>query len=271
MAASAFPREERIGLLAAFVAHGAMLALIVFRPDTGDIVRPPERIAVTLSDEVSLVSTSPDPFSDAAPDLAPTLGDAPAFEPDTAEVIPAREPPRAAPVPSRLAPRITPRRPPDARERRRPDRTARSAPPAARPARRPGGSRLGNNFLEGVSNSDRGRSNSAPAAAFGSREQASLENAISRQLRPHWIAPEGVDVELLVTTVRFRLAKDGSLTGEPRVLRQTGRTQANTNQLSRHAEQAVRAVKLAAPFNLPPQFYAQWRTVTLNFDRNLAR
>ena len=106
MTASALPREERVGLLAAVMVHGALLAILVFRPVSGDVVRPPERITVTLSDEVGLVSTSPDPFSDVAPDVAPTIGEAPADEATEAELAPALAPPRR----------------PNIRERRRPDR-----------------------------------------------------------------------------------------------------------------------------------------------------
>ena len=34
-------------------------------------------------------------------------------------------------------------------------------------------------------------------------------------------------------------------------------------------EQAIRAVRLAAPFNLPEEFYDKWKTVNSRFDRRL--
>ena len=42
--------------------------------------------------------------------------------------------------------------------------------------------------------------------------QASLAAAVRRQLKPHWKAPTGADVEQLRTELSIRLAKDGSVT-----------------------------------------------------------
>lgn len=305
MATSAFQREEKIGLGTALAVHVALVAILMLRSTTGDVVVPPERIEVTLSDEVGLTSTSPSPSRDAAPDLAPTIGEMVEAAPEIIEAAPAPVPPVAAPEPE-PAPRPSPRPAPAPSPRPSPKPSPSPAPrpspapspsPAPRPAPKPkqeapakkeaprptpprkadpkpaeksGGSRVGADFLEGVSNSSTGRSSSA-AATFGAREQASLASAISRQLRPHWSAPQGADAELLVTRLRFRLNRDGTLAGEPEVLSTTGRTDTNAPQVQRHQEQAVRAVKLAAPFDLPPQFYDHWRTITSNFDRNLSR
>ncbi len=265
----AFRQEEGLGLAAAIIAHAALLAFLVLRPVGGDIVKPPERIAVSLSDEVGLVAASPQPAADAAPDLAPTIGDAPPSEPEVAEPAPVRPtpvvtPPRPRPTPAR----VVERRPQqDLRPRRRPDRP--SPPSRAQPPQRSGGSRLGNDFLEGVTNSDRGSSTSAPAAAFGPREQASLAGAITRQLRPHWSAPSGVDVEQLVSVVSWQLNRDGSLRGRPRCVDQRGITESNRPQALLHCERAIRAVQLAAPFNLPEQFYSRWDDLEWDFDRRL--
>lgn len=110
----------------------------------------------------------------------------------------------------------------------------------------------------------------SPAAKFGPREQAALSGAITRALRPHWAAPQGVDVEKLVTYLSWELNPDGSLKGRPRVVRQTGVTPSNQAQKDRHAELAIRAVQKAAPFNLPDQFYDKWKRVkSWRFDRRL--
>jgi len=269
MSAYALQGDERIGLLTAVIAHAALIAMLVMRPATGDVVRPPERITVTLSDEIGLTSTSPDPFSDAAPDVAPTIGEAPAVEPTPAEV---REPPRVAPVPPRQT-RVVARRPvPDTRERRRPDRPAATPRPASRPAQRAGGSRLGNNFLEGVQGgTGTQRSGGPPAKAIGPRVRSALAGQISRQLYPYWSSPQGVDVEQLVTVLTWNLNKDGSLSGQPRVVTQLGVTAANRAQTNRHAEQAIRAIQLAAPFNLPPEYYDGWKRIKFDFDKSLSR
>ena len=49
-------------------------------------------------------------------------------------------------------------------------------------------------------------------------------------------------------------------------------TDANRAQAPRHAEQAIRAVRLAAPFDLPEQYYNAWRHITeFRFDRRLSQ
>ena len=116
-----------------------------------------------------------------------------------------------------------------------------------------------------------GASQTPPVATVGPAVRSAIGQAIGRQLKPHWVVPQGAETELLVTRVRFRLARDGSLVGEPEVLDTTGVTDANRNQVQRHREQALRAIRLAAPFDLPEEFYSAWQVVTSNFDRRLAQ
>ena len=109
-------------------------------------------------------------------------------------------------------------------------------------------------------------------AAIGPAVRSSLAGAISRQLKPKWAAPQGVDVDQLVTILAWDMNADGSLAGAPRVVRQEGIDDANRAQASRHAEQAVRAVRLAAPFNLPSEYYDAWKRVgSFRFDRKLSQ
>lgn len=269
MVAATFTKEERVGLGIAILAHIALLAMLLFRPAPGDIVKPPERIEVTLSDEVGLTSTSPEPMAAAAPDVAPEIGERAPAEPDLSEHTPVEPAPVARPDRPRPAPvaaaRPLPR--PVVRPISRPRRIDR---PARRPPSKSGGSRVGNDFLEGTPGArDSGRSTSPSAAAIGPRVRSALSGAIRRQLKPHWSAPQGADAELLVTTVRFKLARDGSLVGEPEALDTRGQNDANATQVARHREQAIRAVKLAAPFNLPTEYYSDWRQITTNFDKRL--
>jgi hypothetical protein len=77
---------------------------------------------------------------------------------------------------------------------------------------------------------------------------------------------------LLVTELAFDLNEDGSLQGRPRVLRQSGVTDTNRAQQALHAERAIRAVQLAAPFDLPDEYYEAWKSIRgARFDRNLSR
>lgn len=243
-------------------------------------------------------------------DPAPASEPAPAADPAPLPPEPApRVIERAAPPAPRPIPKPEPRKPeprkietrkpeppkPTVRETAKPkpnaiDRlsntTAASSKPAAKPSTakpapskattppaKSGGSRFAEAFKSGTPGATSETSTGAPAASIGPRQISALNAAIGRQLKPHWRgkAPEGADAELLVTKVSFRLNRDGSLAGEPQVLATSGQTDANQPQVARHQEQAVRAVKLAAPFDLPEPLYDGWKVVTTNFDRRLSQ
>ncbi|AKQ42728.1 hypothetical protein CP97_12805 [Aurantiacibacter atlanticus] len=264
--------EERVGIGAAVVAHVALaIALSMQIGRELPVPTPPERVDVSLATEISMESTAPDPSAQPAASFAPVITELPQPPQEVIEMPPVE--PR--PVPT-TAPRPVPTTPPTARSSARPTpaptstarATQRPTPtPTATATQRAGGSRIGDNFLEGSSMSD-GNSGS-PAATFGSAERASLASAITRQIRPHWTSPSGVDVDQLVTVVAWSLNRDGSLSGRPRCVTQRGVNDSNHPQAALHCERAIRAVTLAAPFNLPNQFYTQWDDLEWDFDRRL--
>lgn len=261
--------EDRIGLGVAVLLH-ALLAValamqVLFAPDP---FVPPERVAVSLATEVSLESTAPEPVPESRAAIAPTLSDVPAPEADdatTAADSQASVPPRPA---SRAATRPERRTPFPDTDRVRPDRQPEQ--PARSNNTPAGGSRIGDNFLEGQGSSTRTDETRAPAATFGRAERAALSSAITRQLRPHWNAPTGVDAEKLVSIVSWRLNQNGSLAGRPTCRNQASSiTDSNRPQAALHCERAIRAVQLAAPFDLPEQFYSRWDDLEWQFDRRL--
>jgi hypothetical protein len=136
-----------------------------------------------------------------------------------------------------------------------------------------GGSRIGDDFLKGLPGAHAsGKSTSPPAKEAGPEVKAGLSSAISRAIKPRWVAPQGADAEQLVTILAWNLNPDGTLDGSPHVVRQEGITDSNRPQASRHAEQAVRAVELAAPFQLPPEYYSTWKRIgAFRFDRKLSQ
>ena len=281
MATLGLRKDERIGLIVAVALHAAVLGALFLDPHTDEVVRPPDRIEVTISDDYGLTSTSPDPYSQAAADVAPTIGEpAPAPEP---EVRPSPLPPqpkarpveaaRPTPQPKKAPPRETP---PDRRKSAidaivsSPNKA--SPKPSPKPAAQAGGTRIGSDFLEGVQGAQSTQGKGTPAAAIGPQVRSALSSAITRQLKPHWQAPQGPQAEELVTYLAFNLNKDGTLAGRPSVVRQAGITEVNRTQASRHAEQAVRAVQLAAPFDLPPEYYHAWKRVSsFKFDKRLSQ
>jgi outer membrane biosynthesis protein TonB len=294
-------REERFGLGAAALLHVALVAALMInvRDDPANL-SPPERMEVSLASEVSLQATAPEPSAVPQASIAPVLAPepAPVVEQVPEPVVRSEPEPEPRPRPTRAAERPAPEPRPTASPRPRPSpapratatarptpsprptasaRPSRPAPaPSARPSPRPtqatrgGGSRIGADFLEGTSAGERSETRGTPAATFGAAEQASLQQAINRELRPHWSAPQGVDAEKLVTVLSWELNRDGSLKGRPQVVSQSGINDSNRPQADLHAERAIRAVQLAAPFDLPEEFYDKWRRIRdWRFDRRL--
>lgn len=145
-----------------------------------------------------------------------------------------------------------------------------AAPATHQPA---GATRIGNDFLKGVAGGKTsGKATTQGAAVIGPEVKSALSGAITRQLKPHWVAPEGADADALITVLAWDLNRDGTIAGTPRVISQSGITDSNRPQVARHAEQAIRAVELAAPFQLPPQYYDAWKHVrSFQFNRKLSQ
>lgn len=257
MAATALRSEERIGLALALAAHAALFAWLALNPPAPTPHPPPERMSVTLSEDVGLTSTAPQPAAAAAPDEAPVPGDVP---PPVPEPVAAPKPPPVPAVRPVLKPAPVPPKPTPAKAVPAKPAPAKPAPPA--PAKAAGGSRIGNDFLKGVTGAQgQSRSTNPPAAAIGPATRTALSAAILRQIKPNWQGrvPQGVDADKLVSIIAIELKPDGSLAGPPRLVAQEGINDANRAQATRHAEAAIRAVQLAAPFILPIQLYDAWK------------
>ncbi|UVI40618.1 energy transducer TonB [Qipengyuania spongiae] len=285
-----FSGEERIGLFVAAVLHLALVLVLLLQPSKREEIIPVERMTVNLAEDVGMEATAPDPVPESRAAIAPTIADTPAPAPEPVAQLEPQPVPQPVQQPvrrpvERTRPAPAPTRPAQAQPRRRPDppraerpapeqpRQAQPRPAPSRPAERSGGSRIGDNFLAGAGDSTRSSETRTPASQIGASAKASLVQAISRRIKPHWSPPNGPEVEEITTFLRFRLNENGSLAGRPEVVRQTGVNDVNRAQASRHAEQAIRAVQLAAPFSdLPEEYYEAWKLVgPFSFDWRLAQ
>ncbi|WP_082698077.1 cell envelope integrity protein TolA [Novosphingobium fuchskuhlense] len=275
-------------LIIALAAHAGLIAALTLAPPGRTIMSPPERMTVTFADETADTSTSPDPNEAAAADVAPVIGE-PAPEPVAAEPVPQMAPPQPLPKPApaqqpqakpapqpRPAPKAAPLPPPRAAPAAPPKPAARPAaasPPADPRQRRrsdaPGGaSQLGPDFLKGINTGTRPGATGNPADAASEQVKAAIRVTINRKVLPPWNScpVNGVEIEKLRASVTFQLDRGGNITSiAPPVL--SGQTPANTPQVSRFTECAVRAIRTAAPFNLPPESYEFWKTYKLNFRK----
>ena len=295
--------EERIGLVLAIALHAGVLALLVVNRAEKPLP-PPPRMEVTLSDKVGLADSAPTTHELAAADIAPRLGAAPPPPPPVkAPPLPQPAPPKPLPMPmprplppppKPAPPKPAPPKPAPPKPTPRPTAAPSPVPsphlvlrphaalaaPDSAPVDRPahpvkttGGSRIGADFLQGVTSANTtGKAKTPPAPVAGPAVQSAIAGVISRQLKEHWSAPQGVDADKLVTILTFDLNRDGTLNGPPRVVRQEGVTDSNRPQAARHVEQAIRAVELAEPFQLPPEYYDTWKHIgSSRFDRKMSQ
>ncbi|MEQ8741812.1 MAG: outer membrane biosynthesis protein TonB [Parasphingorhabdus sp.] len=254
-------KAEKIGLGIAAAGHVALFGALSLSilSSTNEAFRN-KPIEVMIADEVGLESAAPDPaMITPATSVAPELG-----APEESSFVapePLPQPPKAEAKPT---PAVKPA--PVSREpRRRPDKPTSVAPkaePKPKPQPKPRGSRLGDDFLKGVTDAPSVSRNQNIAAEKASPAAvASLERELYRLIKQKWRPPTGADAELLRTTVTARLDSSGRIIGRPTATT-TGITPSNRSQVEIHQERAIAAVQLAAPFTtFPEKFYDEWKVI----------
>ncbi len=280
-------RADATGLGVAAAGHILLFGVLSLGLITAPKPVPPltQPVDIQIVDEVGLTDTAPNPSPvEPASSAAPEVGaprEAPVAEPappPTPKVAPAPAPPK--PVPPKPTPKVaTPAPTPSTAPKPAPKAASKPAPTPPRPKLaldlpRPGGatprgSRLGADFLKGVSDRPSESTAQTPRAAAGPAVEASLAREVLRQLKPHWKAPTGADAEQLRTTLSISLTRDGQVAAV-RVIETTGITASNRAQVKLHQEAAVKAVRLAAPFVLPAELYDAWKVLEpVGFDKRL--
>ena len=257
-------RAERAGLGIAVVAHAVLftaLSLNLLKPPALPKIQT-DPIEVLIVDKVALESSAPDPSPAAAPAPAEVVPP----EPEVATPTPTPLPPKPQPVPQ---PKPVPKPvvKPVAKTASKP---AKPLQESVKPTRRPG---LSRDLVSGLSDTPKANSvaSGTPAKTASPAVASSIGAEIRRQLKPHWKSPSGADVELLRTTLIVRLKRDGSIDGSPTLDAQSGANESNRSQARLHVDQAIRAVRLAAPFNLPSEYYDAWKVIRPTFDKRLSQ
>ncbi|MDQ2893310.1 MAG: cell envelope biogenesis protein TolA, partial [Pseudomonadota bacterium] len=197
----------------------------------------------------------PAPAPKPAPVRAKPKPAPPAAEQAAAKAAPAK--PTAAAKPSRAAPSST-------------KGTGSKADSAAA---KPRGSRLGANFLEGLTDKPSTSKSTAPVAAkIDARALASIQQAIARQIQPcadRQVNP-GPGANEIVTVLNLRLNDDGTLAATPKMLRQTGVNGENDRYRQRVVDLGVAAFKGCSPLKLPAEYYSTpaggWNNINYNWQ-----
>ncbi len=229
-----------------------------------------------------LPSPTPAPAPTPRPEPRPEPAPAPRPEPKPQSKPQPKPQPKPKPAPKAEAkPAEKPKPAPKAEAKPVAKPAAKPSKPATKPApakstssgegkaTAPRGSRLGPNFLAGI-NTEKSAPAESGTGAVSEAQARALEQEIRRQLKPYWKAPTGADADQLVTVLRWRLNRDGSIASGPELVSQTGKTASNAPQQQLHVEAAMKAVKAAAPFKLPAEFYDYWKTISSSrFDKRL--
>ncbi|OYY71576.1 cell envelope biogenesis protein TolA [Sphingomonas sp. 28-63-12] len=275
-------RSDTAGLTIAIILHVAVFALLsasfLAAPKPMKSLEAP--IDVSLVDEVGLVATAPQfkvpPAESRAPDAGPPE-DAPPPEPKPAAPLPVPPAPQPKPAPPAKPAEFAkpnPKKPtPEAPQQAAKSPPKREAAPAtpARPSRaastgtdpssskpRPRGSRLGDDFLKGLTDKPSPSKSVTPrAAVIDARALASIQDAISRQIQPcadRQVNP-GPGANEIVTVLNLRLNPDGTLAATPTMVRQTGTDGEAGRYARRVIDLGIAAFKGCSPLRLPPEYY----------------
>jgi len=257
-------RAEAAGLGVAIVAHAALLAALTFGLFSATAPTPPApSIEVSFVDQVALDAASPAPAS-APPPSADEMG-VPDDAPTPSEAAP--EAPVLAPAPVARETPAPVQRQSDARDRRRPEE------PRQTTGQRQRAARLADLNLDSLGRDPAARPtpNAAPAAAMSAQAAANIAQAIIRQIQPcanRQVHP-GPGAERIVTPIRLRLNRDGTLQGRPTVGTQRGLDDENSRYAQRVADLAINAFVSCAPLRgLPADLYAVprgWSNFTMNY------
>ncbi len=255
-------KAEKIGLGVAAAGHivlfGVLSLSIVAQPDEAFKPKP---IEVMIADEVGLESAAPNPSKiTPATSVAPELGDPEPAELTELEPLPLTQAPELRPT----RPKASPAPKPKAKSKPKPKAKAKPkrAKPKTTPKKKPKGSRLGKDFLKGVTDAASvSRNQNIRAQKASASAVASLQRELYRLVKRRWRPPTGADAEKLRTTVTARLDRSGKVVGTP-TAKTTGITASNRAQVGVHQERAIAAVKLAAPFtSFPEKYYNEWKVI----------
>jgi hypothetical protein len=122
-------------------------------------------------------------------------------------------------------------------------------------------------LLKGVIGASAGKGETARAAISGAAMNG-LAAAIKRQVQPCYELGglSGTPAMQIVTTLRLRYNRDGSVAGNPQIVEQTGISAGNRAYAQQIAEVARRAVLRCSPVHLPAELYeGGWDDLNFRF------
>lgn len=245
-------RAERLGFGVAIGLHLALLALLSFEWAARERVDINPPMEVDLVADTGPVSTAPE--ISAAPPAA-KLGEEEALSRDAPAAPPAPPPQAATPTKAPAAKTPPTKAPPT------------KAPPTRRPPNTPTGRLDGitDGLTKAPTKAPPGKG--VPAAQTAAEVRKSIDVAIDGKILPFWRrnVPSGIDIDQLRVVIEIRLNQNGSIADIRQKGELSGKTDSNAPQQALFVERAIRSVRQAAPFDLPAEYYDQWRVWDVTF------
>ena len=247
-------RSERTGLGLSVAGHVGLLVILSLNlMSVRELPKLSEPMDVMLVDKAGLTSAAPvvakeAPQAAEAPEVAKTVEEAPPPEPAPAPPKPVPTPPKPAPSPKAVA---------------------KPAPPAPPAPAKPKATSLGTDFLRGIPvEKSTGKAAAPRAAAISPIAMNGLAALIASQVKPCYTIPAGgTDTTSIISRVRLRLKKDGSIAVAPEIIGNLGVNSANQPYLRQMNEAATRALQRCAPYKLPAELYeGGWDDLIFRFN-----
>ena len=262
-------RAEKIGTGAALLFHVALIGAMSMSLAQINSTPEPPAMEVELVEEVGLTAAAPQQIVvPPPPSQAPEMGEA--------EPVEAAAPPPPLPRPT-PAPVVKPA-PPRPAATPKPSQVVRPTPPRATPKPAPRVSRIGDDFLKGISDDKLApRAGPAPkpaAATVSASAMAGIVQAIRRQVQPcadRQVNP-GPGASRIKVRMRLQLRRNGRLSAPPRVIGTSGVDDENARYEERVKDLAVATFVGCAPLvGLPPELYETesgqgWSDFIMNYN-----
>ncbi|MFN7111525.1 MAG: hypothetical protein ACK4M2_07795 [Brevundimonas sp.] len=260
-------RRPSPAILGSIALHAGVVALaLVSFSHKADEPKPlVNSVPVTIVSETVIEAAAadnpqPEPSPDdaaTAPVSAPETPTPPVPQPTPPPPTPTPAPPRPTPRPTPTPPRPTPPRPsPPTPEKARPTPPRPTPSTPARPAPKRDEPSLDLDALAGPTRptNNRGRpATGQQGVGTASRATGPQLAALAGQVNPHWnLNCDLPGMDAMTIRVTVRLTSDGQIVGSPRL------EQPRNDATWRAASDAMlRALRAAAPFNVPTGFQAQ--------------
>jgi outer membrane biosynthesis protein TonB len=272
-------RAELAGTGAALAFHVALVAALSLSLASVDSVPEPPSMEVELVEDVALTAATATPLvAPPPPSQAPEIGEAEPVEPPPVPRIEPTPPPKIEPAPPPPKPsRAAPAKPAPAKPAPAKAAPAKAAPAKPTPAKAaPKVSRIGDDFLKGISEAPAKAAPAQPAAAatVSASAMAGIVQAIRRQVQPcadRQVSP-GPGANRIRVKMRLQLSRGGRLSRPPQVLGTSGVDEENGRYEERVKDLAVATFVGCAPLTgLPPDLYETasgkgWSDFIMNYN-----